>query len=79
MPLRLLYSRHNRSQIAEDELSTRIRAGSTQVREASRVVWMGPERSLRCVLAQMPSELMSVSCVFALIHLQLCPSPQREH
>uniref|UniRef100_A0A3Q3ELH1 ADAM metallopeptidase domain 22 n=1 Tax=Labrus bergylta TaxID=56723 RepID=A0A3Q3ELH1_9LABR len=33
VPLRLLYSRHNHSQITEDELSTRVRAssGSTQV------------------------------------------------
>uniref|UniRef100_A0A8C2Z775 ADAM metallopeptidase domain 22 n=1 Tax=Cyclopterus lumpus TaxID=8103 RepID=A0A8C2Z775_CYCLU len=38
VPLRLLYSRHNHSQITEDELSTRVKAssGSTQVNHVAQ-------------------------------------------
>ncbi|KAI4785225.1 hypothetical protein KUCAC02_037890, partial [Chaenocephalus aceratus] len=38
VPLRLLYSRHNHSQITEDELSTRVKAssGSSQVNHVAQ-------------------------------------------
>lgn len=41
VPLRLLYSRHNHSQIAQDELSTRVKAssGSAQVHGVWRDGW----------------------------------------
>lgn len=46
VPLRLLYSRHNHSQITQDELSTRVKAspGSTQVHGVFSVVRMERER-----------------------------------
>lgn len=54
VPLRLLYSRHNHSQITQDELSTRVKAssGSTQVHGVFTVFRMEEEereRSVHCV------------------------------
>lgn len=50
VPLRLLYSRHNHSQITQDELSTRVKAssGSTQVHSVFRME-RERERSVCCV------------------------------
>lgn len=71
VPLRLLYSRHNHSQITQDELSTRVEASS-----GSAQVGVDGERG---VCREMPSENVSVPCmfVFALFHLLPCPCPQR--
>lgn len=71
VPLRLLYSRHNHSQITQDELSTRVKAssGSAQVHNVFR---MEREREGSVYMQAVPCVF-----VFALILLLLCPCPLR--
>lgn len=90
VPLRLLYSRHNHSQITQDEISTRVKASSgssAQVHGVFSVVRLdGGEREREvstckavCAGEDAFRRYLSVFCLFmfALIHLLLCPCPQR--
>lgn len=64
VPLRLLYSRHNHSQITEDELSTRVKAssGSSQVHSVLLSGWRGVSAWRLCVCV-----LLSAACVFMFV------------
>lgn len=67
VPLRLLYSRHNHSQITQDELSTRVQgsssSGSTQVASPATTHTHTRTESRVCG-RDMPSGCVSTSCVF---------------
>lgn len=79
VPLRLLYSRHNHSQITQDEISTRVKASSgssAQVHGVFSVVRLdGGEREREgclharlCVLEKMPSGDISLFSACLCLH-----------
>lgn len=70
MPLRLLYSRHNHSQITQDELSTRVKGslGSTQVH---RGLSSGRGGRLLCCVA----DAFRIHFCFLRVYVSIDPSP----